>query len=68
MLTPGRYVSAPPAEDDGEPFADKMVRLVGQLHEQREEGTRLDAEIARNLEALGFALPMGEPQDAPRNG
>ena len=60
VLTPGRYVGAPPQEDDGEPFADKMQRLVAELHEQRAEGTRLDAEIASNLDLLGFALP-GDP-------
>ena len=26
VLTPGRYVGAPPQEDDGEPFEDKMAR------------------------------------------
>ena len=57
VLTPGRYVGAPPAEDDGEPFADKMQRLVAELREQRVEGARLDAVIARNLDTLGFPLP-----------
>ncbi|MXW91197.1 MAG: SAM-dependent DNA methyltransferase [Rhodospirillaceae bacterium] len=54
VLTPGRYVGAPPQEDDGEPFEDKMKRLVAQLREQQAEGARLDAAIAANLEALGF--------------
>jgi len=45
------------AEDDGEPFAEKMRRLVSELHEQQAEGARLNAEIARNLAALGFPLP-----------
>ena len=57
LLTLGRYVGAPPAEDDGEPFAEKMRRLVAGLHEQRREGARLDTKIARNLAALGFPLP-----------
>ena len=56
ILTPGRYVGAPPAEDDGEPFADKMQRLVARLREQRAEGARLDAAIAGNLESLGFPV------------
>src|SRR5512145_206993 len=34
VLTPGRYVGAETAEDDGEPFEEKMQRLVSQLHEQ----------------------------------
>ena len=54
VLTPGRYVGAPPKEDDGEPFEDKMKRLAAQLREQQAEGARLDAAIAANLEALGF--------------
>ena len=54
VLTPGRYVGAAPQEDDGEPFEDKMKRLVAQLREQQAEGARLDAAIAANLKALGF--------------
>ena len=54
VLTPGRYVGAPPQEDDGEPFEDKMKRLVGQLHEQQSEGVKLDAAIRKNFELLGF--------------
>ncbi len=54
VLTPGRYVGAPPAEDDGEPFADRMQRLVAELREQQAEGALLDAAIAENLERLGF--------------
>ena len=37
VLTPGRYVGAEPQEDDGEPFEDKMKRLVVQLREQQAE-------------------------------
>ena len=54
VLTPGRYVGVEPQEDDGEPFEDKMKRLVAELMEQQAEGARLDAAIAENLEALGF--------------
>ncbi len=54
VLTPGRYVGAPPPEDDGEPFEDKMTRLVAELREQRAEGARLDAAIEKNLRNLGF--------------
>ena len=53
-LTPGRYVGAPPREDDGEPFEAKMTRLVSELRAQQAEGARLDAAIAANLERLGF--------------
>ena len=54
VLTPGRYVGAEAAEDDGEPFAEKMQRLAKQLREQQAEGAKLDAAIAANLKELGF--------------
>ncbi|RMF42141.1 MAG: SAM-dependent DNA methyltransferase [Deltaproteobacteria bacterium] len=54
VLTPGRYVGAPPEEDDGEPFADKMARLTAQLREQFAESDRLEAEIKKNLAGIGF--------------
>lgn len=54
VLTPGRYVGAEAQEDDGEPFDEKMQRLVAQLREQQAEAAKLDAAIARNLEALGY--------------
>ena len=54
VLTPGRYVGVEPQGDDGEPFDDKMKRLVAELREQQAEGARLDAAITENLEALGY--------------
>ena len=54
VLTPGRYVGAEAAEDDGEPFAEKMHRLAKQFREQQAEAARLDASIAANLKELGF--------------
>ena len=54
VLTPGRYVGMAPAEDDGEPFAEKMPRLVAELREQQAEAERLDAAIAANLRELGY--------------
>ena len=56
VLTPGRYVGAPDQEDDGEPFAEKMVRLTDQLRDQFAESDRLEAEIKRNLGGLGYEL------------
>jgi type I restriction enzyme M protein len=41
-------------EDDGEPFDEKMRRLVTQLREQQAEAVRLDAAIAENLKELGY--------------
>ena len=54
VLTPGRYVGAAAEEDDGEPFAEKMARLTGQLKTQFEDSDRLEAEIKKNLAGLGF--------------
>ncbi|MBI3147728.1 MAG: N-6 DNA methylase, partial [Betaproteobacteria bacterium] len=54
VLTPGRYVGAEAAEDDGEPFEDKMRRLAATLREQQAEAAKLDAAIAANLKGLGY--------------
>ncbi len=54
ILTPGRYVGAEPQEDDGEPFEEKMKRLVAQWQEQQTEARRLDTAIDANLKSLGF--------------
>ena len=54
VLTPGRYVGAAAIEDDGEPFEEKMKRLVAQLREQQAEGAKLDAAIAASLRELGY--------------
>lgn len=54
VLTPGRYVGAVAEEDDGELFADKMVRLTATLKNQFEESDRLEAEIKKNLAGLGY--------------
>ena len=54
VLTPGRYVGAPPQEEDREPFEEKMKRLVTEYRQYQAESVRLDADISRNLELLGF--------------
>jgi len=54
VLTPGRYVGAEAQEDDGEPFEEKMKRLVATLREQQAEAAKLDAAIAANLKELGY--------------
>ena len=54
ILTPGRYVGIEPEEEDDEPFEDKMRRLVVQWREQQAEAARLDIEIEKNFETLGF--------------
>jgi len=54
VLTPGRYVGAEAVEDDGEPFEEKMTRLVTQWREQQTEVAKLDAAITKNLKELGY--------------
>ena len=54
VLTPGRYVGAEAVEDDGEPFEEKMKRLVATLREQQAQAAKLDAAIAVNLKELGY--------------
>jgi type I restriction enzyme M protein len=54
VLTPGRYVGAEAVEDDGEPFEDKMTRLVADLQAQFAESARLEAQIRANLKGLGY--------------
>jgi type I restriction enzyme M protein len=54
VLMPGRYVGAEAAEDDGEPFEEKMQRLAATLRKQQAEAAKLDSAIAANLEGLGY--------------
>ncbi len=52
VLTPGRYVGAGAAEEDGRDFEEEFERLMGTLREQFAEGRRLEAEIEARLGAL----------------
>jgi type I restriction enzyme M protein len=54
VLTPGRYVGTEKQEDDGEPFPEKMKRLVAELRETQGEAAKLDKAIAANLKELGY--------------
>jgi len=54
VLTPGRYVGAEEVEDDGEPFEEKMPRLVAELHVQFAESAKLEQAIKANLRGLGY--------------
>jgi type I restriction enzyme M protein len=56
VLTPGRYVGAEEVEDDGEPFEEKMPRLVAELHAQFAESAKLEQQIRANLKGLGFNM------------
>jgi type I restriction enzyme M protein len=54
VLTPGRYVGAEDVEDDGEPFDEKMKRLVGELQSQFAESAKLERVIGANLLGFGY--------------
>ncbi len=56
ILTPGRYVGIAEQEDDGEPFEEKMARLTSEISKCFEESNRLQVEIKKNLEALGYGI------------
>ncbi len=56
VLTPGRYVGAEEVEDDGDPFEEKMPRLVAELHAQFAESAKLEEAILAHLKGLGYAL------------
>lgn len=57
VLTPGRYVGAEEVEDDGDPFEEKMPRLVAELHTQFAESAKLEQAIKANLTSFGFKMP-----------
>ena len=52
VLTPGRYVGAAEIEDEGEPFEEKMPRLVAELETQFKEAANLEQAIRANLASL----------------
>ncbi len=59
VLTPGRYVGAADVQADTEVFADKMTRLTQTLANQFAEGAKLEEEIRRQLNGIGFEVPHG---------
>ena len=52
-LTPGIYVGTEAAEEDSEPFEEKMARLQTQLMAQFEKGNDLQERIKQNFEKIG---------------
>ena len=54
VLTPGRYVGLEERTDDGEPFEEKMERLMSELGELLSESHRLEEEIKEQLGGIGF--------------
>ncbi len=49
VLTPGRYVGAADVEDDDEPFADKMARLMATLEQQFADSALLEKAVREGL-------------------
>lgn len=56
ILTPGRYVGIEEQADDGEPFEEKMARLTSELSDLFDKSHELEAEIRKNLGAIGYEL------------
>jgi type I restriction enzyme M protein len=54
VLTPARYVGSVAADEEDEPFADRMMRLSATLREQMAEGVRLDERIRKALAGVGY--------------
>lgn len=54
VLTPGRYVGAEETAADGEPFDEKMQKLVTELNAQFAKSAKLEQAIKTNLEGLGY--------------
>ena len=48
-------MGAEEAEDDGEPFEEKMKRLTAMLDEQFAESAKLEKAIRQNLKGLDYA-------------
>lgn len=51
-LTPGRYVGAAAAADDGEPVDEKIARLTADLLTALDESARLDGVVREQVERL----------------
>lgn len=56
VLTPGRYVGAVEEQDDGIPFEVKMASLTRKLSAQFAESAKLEVQIKKNLQRLGYEL------------
>lgn len=54
ILTPGRYVGIEEQKDEGEPFEEKMARLTSELSDLFDKSHELEAEIRKNLGAIGY--------------
>jgi type I restriction enzyme M protein len=54
ILTPGRYVGTKVDEEDDEGFDEIMMKLTVELKQLMEQGQKLDDEIKKNLERIGY--------------
>jgi type I restriction enzyme M protein len=63
VLTPGRYVGAEVAEDDGEPLDEKITRLTTEIRDGFERRAHLQEEVLRAMSGLSPA-PGREVADA----
>jgi len=54
LLTPGPYVGAEAVEDEGEPFEEKMPRLVAELEALFAESAALEETIRGNWREMGY--------------
>ena len=55
VLTVGPHVGAQELEDTGEPFEEKMTRLVAELNAQFADSSKLQHTITERLVSLGYA-------------
>lgn len=56
VLTPGRYVGTEEVQDNGIPFEEKMKFLTEELYKNMGETKKIDEEIKRVLEAIGYGI------------
>jgi len=55
-LTPGRYVGTQKAERDSISFDEKMKQIACELSKQFEESQKLEGDIKKSLEAIGYEI------------
>ena len=56
VLTPGRYVGVEDNNEDDIPFEEKMKNITSELSTQFEESRKLEEEIKKNLNAIGYDI------------
>jgi type I restriction enzyme M protein len=56
ILTPSRYVGAEEEDENEQAFEERMKSLISELSGQMEEASKLDNEMKKNLERMGYEL------------